>query len=58
MGSMERLSQTAGPPAGVTGPTMGSRTIDYVTELDDGRILWVTSSGPESGSCTERRFRQ
>jgi len=55
---MERLSQTAGPLAGVTGPTMGSRTIDYVTELDDGRILWVTSSGPESGSCTERRFRQ
>jgi hypothetical protein len=48
MGSMERLSQTAGPPVGVTGPTLASRTIDYVAKLDDGRILWVTSTGPET----------
>jgi hypothetical protein len=50
MGSMERLSQTADPPVGVTGPTLGSRTIDYVTELDDGRVLWVTSTGPEASA--------
>jgi hypothetical protein len=50
MGSMERLSQTAGPPVGATGPTSASRTIDYVTQLDDGRILWVTSSGPEASA--------
>ena len=50
MGSMERLSQTADPPVGVTGPAFPSRTLDYVTELDDGRILWVTSTGPETSA--------
>jgi hypothetical protein len=45
IGTGVRLEQTADPPAGQGVPARG---INYIVKLDDGRIMWINSTGPEA----------
>ena len=48
IGAAERLSETADPPVGARGLAVAAHAIDYVVQLDDGRILWINTTGPEA----------
>ena len=47
VGSGVRLEQTAEPPGGQGVPARG---INYVVELEDGRIMWISSTAPEAST--------
>ena len=50
IGKGVRLSNTSDPPPGSEGQAVAGRGIDYVIKLDDGRILWINSTGPEAST--------
>jgi hypothetical protein len=50
IGVAERLTETADPPAGLTGLSTPARGLNYVVKLADGRILWINASGPAASS--------
>jgi hypothetical protein len=46
IGPAERLSQTAEPRASAQGLAVAAHGIDYVVPLQDGRMLWINTTGP------------
>jgi hypothetical protein len=49
IGKGVRLSNTSDPPPGFD-QAVAARGIDYVIKLDDGRILWINSTGPAAST--------
>jgi hypothetical protein len=50
IGAGVRLEQTADPPGG---QGVAARGINYVVQLDDGRIIWINSTGPAASKTFE-----
>jgi hypothetical protein len=53
IGNGVRLTHTADAPPRSEGQAVAARAIDYVIRLDDGRILWINSTAPESSTTFE-----
>jgi hypothetical protein len=51
IGKAVRLVETHAVPAGVQG--VPSRTVEYITRLEDGRTLWIIASGPAAALTFE-----
>jgi len=53
IGHAVRVMKTADPPVGVGPGAVPARSIDYFVALDDGRILWLNSTGPVASTTFE-----